>query len=52
MENYQKIISLLDQIIEYNYIKDQLEKDSQETGLDWNTHYLKLLKDLIKQNEK
>lgn len=52
MKNYKQIINLLNQIIEYNYLKDQLNKDAEETGLDWNTHHLKLLRDLIKENEE
>lgn len=52
MRNYKEIINLLNQIIEYNYLKDQLNKEKEESGLDWNTHHLKILKDLIIQNEK
>jgi hypothetical protein len=52
MKNYKTVITLLNQIIEYNYLKDQLNKEKEETGLDWNTHHLKLLKDLITENEE
>jgi hypothetical protein len=52
MKNYEKIMTLLNQIIEYNYLKDQLNKEQNETGVDWNTHNLIILKELIKENEE
>jgi hypothetical protein len=52
MNNYQKIINLLNQIIEYNVYQDLLEKDSKDTGDNWNVHHLKLLKKLINETEE
>ena len=52
MNNYNKVINLLNQIIEYNTYKDLLEKDPTETGDNWNLYHLKILRDLIKENEK
>ena len=52
MNNDIKINNLLNQIIEYNVYQDLLEKDSKETGDSWNVHHLKLLKQLINENQK
>jgi len=49
-----KILFLLDQIIEKNVWEDSLTKKPEETGDNWNVHHLKLLKSLIFEykNEK
>jgi len=47
-----KIIYLLDQIIEKNIWEDSLTKKSGETGDNWNVHHLKLLKSLILNENK
>lgn len=52
MNNDIKINNLLNQIIEYNVYQDLLEKDSKETGDSWNVHHLKLLKQLINENQE
>jgi hypothetical protein len=52
VEDYQKIINLLNQIIEYNLYQDLLEKDPTETGDSWNVYHLKLLKQLINENKE
>lgn len=52
IKNYKTILTLLNQVIEYNYLKDQLNKEEGDTGIDWNTHHLKILKHLIQENEK
>lgn len=44
-----KIIYLLNQIIEKNIWEDSLVKKSEETGDNWNVHHLKLLKSLIEE---
>lgn len=46
-----KILNLLNQIIEYNVYQDLLTKDNKDTGDSWNVHHLKLLKQLIKEHE-
>jgi hypothetical protein len=46
-----KILNLLNQIIEYNVYQDLLTKDKKDTGDTWNVHHLKLLKQLIKDYE-
>jgi hypothetical protein len=47
-----KILNLLNQIIEYNIYQDLLTKDNKDTGDTWNVHHLKLLKQLIKEYEQ
>lgn len=49
-----KILFLLEQIIEKNVWEDSLTKKPNETGDNWNVHHLKLLKSLILEykNEK
>jgi hypothetical protein len=47
-----KILNLLNQIIEYNVYQDLLTKDNKDTGETWNVHHLKLLKQLIKEYEQ
>lgn len=47
-----KILNLLNQIIEYNVYQDLLTKDNKDTGDTWNVHHLKLLKQLIKEHEQ
>ena len=42
-----KILFLLDQIIEKNIWEDNLTKDKDATGDNWNIHHLKLLKEII-----
>jgi hypothetical protein len=49
MNNDQKIISLLDQMIAYNIYQDI--DNEEKDGENWNLHHLKLLKELI-LNEK
>jgi hypothetical protein len=49
MNNNQKIITLLDQMIEYNIYQDI--KNEEKDGENWNLYHLKLLKELI-LNEK
>jgi hypothetical protein len=46
-----KILNLLNQIIEYNLYHDLLNKKTEETGESWNVHYLRLLKQLIKEHD-
>lgn len=50
----EKILFLLEQIIEKNVWEDSLTKKQDETGDNWNVHHLKLLKSLILEykNEK
>jgi hypothetical protein len=52
MTKYQNILNLLNQIIEYNLYQDLLAKDFNETGDSWNVYHLKLLKQLINENEE
>jgi len=52
MDKYNKIISLLEQIIEKNVYYDNLSKDKNDTGDNWDVHHLKLLKTLIEDYEK
>lgn len=47
-----KILNLLNQIIEYNVYQDLLTKDDKYTGDTWNIHHLKLLKQLIKEYDQ
>ena len=42
-----KILFLLDQIIEKNIWEDNLIKDKDATGDNWDVHHLKLLKEII-----
>jgi hypothetical protein len=51
MKNYNQVLNLLTQIIEYNVYKDFIEKKKNDTGDNWNVHHLKLLKDLINENK-
>lgn len=44
-----KILNLLNQIIEYNTYQDLLTKDNKDTGDTWNVHHLKLLKQLLQE---
>lgn len=45
----EKILNLLNQIIEKNIWEDSLTKKPEETGDNWNVHHLKLLKQLIEE---
>lgn len=47
-----KVLILLDQIIEKKEYDDFLIKKENETGDSWDLHHLKLLKDLILEEEK
>ena len=47
MNNKEKIINLLEQIIEKNQYDDFLNK---QIGESWNTYHLKILLDLLKKN--
>ena len=46
-----KILNLLDQIIEKNIWEDNLNKKPEDTGDNWNVHHLKLLKKLIEEHK-
>lgn len=46
-ENYEKIISLLDQIIAYNYTEDLKREKKSDAGQSFNLFHLQLLRDLI-----
>ena len=52
MKNYKTIITLLNQIIEYNVYQDLLIKDQKDTGDTWNVHHLKILRNLINENQE
>jgi hypothetical protein len=47
-----KILNLLDQVIEYNIYLDNKTKKDLETGDSFTVHHLKLLKALIEEYEK
>lgn len=47
-----KVIFLLEQIIEKNIWEDSATKDKEQTGDNWNVHHLKLLKALILEEFK
>jgi len=47
-----KVINLLNQIIEKNTWEDSISKKNEETGENWNVYHLKLLKSLIEQYVK
>jgi len=44
-----KILNLLDQIIEKNIIQDSINKKITESGDNWNVFYLKVLKNLLQE---
>jgi hypothetical protein len=44
-----KILNLLDQIIEKNMIQDSITKKPTESGDNWNVFYLKVLKNLLQE---
>jgi hypothetical protein len=46
---YDKILTLLNQIIEKNIYYDLLNKERTDTGDSWDVHHLKLLRDLIEE---
>jgi len=48
----EKIYTLLDQIIEKNIWEDNMSKDKDATGDNWDVHHLKLLRTLLEQYEK
>jgi hypothetical protein len=48
----KKIYTLLDQIIEKNIWEDNMSKDKDATGDNWDVHHLKLLRTLLEQYEK
>jgi hypothetical protein len=52
MDKYNRIISLLEQIIEKNVYYDNLNKTKNDTGDNWDVHHLKLLKTLIEDYER
>jgi hypothetical protein len=45
----EKILDLLNQIIDKNIWEDNVNKKPEETGDNWNVHHLKLLKKLIQE---
>jgi hypothetical protein len=47
-----KILNLLDQVIEYNIYLDNKTKKDLEAGDSFTVHHLKLLKALIEEYEK
>jgi len=47
-----KILHLLDQMIEKNVWEDSLTKSKEETGDNWNVYHLKLIKSLIVEELK
>jgi hypothetical protein len=49
---YDKILILLNQIIEKNVYYDLLNKEKTDTGDSWDVHHLKLLRDLIQEYER
>jgi len=44
-----KILNLLDQIIEKNILEDSINKKPIESGDNWNVFYLKVLKNLLQE---
>ena len=48
----EKIYILLEQIIEKNIWEDNMSKDKDATGDNWDVHHLKLLRALLEQYEK
>ena len=44
-----KILNLLDQIIEKNILEDSINKKPTEAGDNWNVFYLKVLKNLLQE---
>jgi hypothetical protein len=44
-----KILNLLDQIIEKNIIQDSITKKPTESGDNWTVFYLKVLKNLLQE---
>jgi len=48
----EKIYTLLDQIIEKNIWEDNMSKDKDATGDNWDVHHLKLLRTLLEEYEK
>ena len=48
----EKIYALLNQIIEKNIWEDNMTKDKDSTGDNWDVHHLKLLKSLLEEYEK
>jgi len=48
----EKIYTLLDQIIEKNIWEDNMSKDKDATGDNWDVYHLKLLRTLLEQYEK
>jgi hypothetical protein len=51
-ENHKKIVELLDQIICYNQKLDLNREKESDLGQSFNIFHLKLLKDLIQENEE
>ena len=49
---YDKILTLLNQIIEKNIYYDLLNKKKVDTGDSWDVHHLKLLRNLIEEYER
>lgn len=47
-----KILNLLDQVIEYNIYLDNKTKKDLETGESFTVYHLKLIKTLIEEYEK
>lgn len=43
----EKVLDLLNQIIEKNLWEDRLSKKSEETGESWNVFHLKVLKKML-----
>lgn len=48
----EKIYTLLDQIIEKNIWEDNMSKDKDATGDNWDVYHLKLLRTLLEEYEK
>jgi hypothetical protein len=49
-KNYQKILELINQMINYNMYMD-IKENSENIGENWNVFHLKMLKELIKDEE-
>lgn len=49
-KNHQKILELINQMISYNMYMD-IKENNQNIGENWNVFHLKMLKELI-QNEE
>jgi hypothetical protein len=47
-----KIYKVIDSLIEKNIWEDNMTKNKDATGENWNVHHLKLLKTLLKEYEK